>query len=218
MKNIFYQTRHCSNRKNVFLIGLSRFSVLLLLFGYCALIFPSSLTAAESPGADKTKTDSPQTGAPPPSAPQPAKPSAPAVHPITQAAVKAGVLSCASLINKVIAFLTANSKNGAYLFFPRVQPDQSIFSASLEVQSQNATPTYASASFAPLTSGRVGAIYDKVEYVPKSCAYVEKNIFKNLKRSGVLKKDIIMLDAGPVKIFLMPAGTGCVVIKKEVVE
>jgi len=198
--------------------GAPRFFIFILLLVCCALVFSLPITAAEKQTVDKTKTDSPQVAAPA-QAPQ-STPAASAVHPITQAAVKGGVLSCASLINKVMIFLTANSKTGAELFFPRVQPDQSIFSTSLELQGQNATTSaYASASFAPLANGRVGAVYDKIEYVSKSCDYVEKNIFKNLKRVRVLKKDIIMLDAGPVTIFLMPAGdNGCIVIKKEVVE
>ena len=47
---------------------------------------------------------------------------------------------------------------------------------------------------------------------------VEKTIFKNLKREGVLKENIVVLGGGPVKVFLMPAGSGCIVIKKEIVQ
>ena len=117
-----------------------------------------------------------------------------------------------------MAYLTTNTVSGAYLFIPKTQPDQSFFSASLELQIPNQTPVYASASFAPTTNGRAGAVYDAVQYVSQSCDYEEKNVFKNFKRAGVIKKDVVILDAGIVKIFLMPAGSGCVVIKKEVVQ
>jgi len=144
-------------RKNGFLNGAPRFFIFILLLGCCTFIFPASATAAEKPKVDKTNTAPPAQTSAPPAVPQPAQPSAPTVNSITQAAVKGGVLSCASRINQIMTYITANSQSGAYLFFPKSQPDQSIFSASVEVQSQNATPIYASASFAPLTNGTAGA-------------------------------------------------------------
>ena len=57
-----------------------------------------------------------------------------------------------------------------------------------------------------------------MEYVAQSPDVVEKSTFKALKRKGMLGKDTIILDGGPVTIFLMPAGPGCVVIKKEIVQ
>jgi hypothetical protein len=143
---------------------------------------------------------------------------APGVNSITEVMVKAGVLSSISRINQVMTYLTANAQSGAFLFLPKTMPDQSLVSVSVEVQSPNAAPIYASASFAPLTSGQAGAVYDAVQYLPQSCDYVEKVLFKGLKRAGILRKDVIALDGGTVKIFLMPAGTGCIVIKKEVVQ
>lgn len=128
------------------------------------------------------------------------------------------MLICASRINQVVTFLTANTKSSAYLFTPQRQPDQSIFSVSLGMEGRNAPTKYASASFAPTTNGQAAAVYDTVEYVAQSCAEVEKSIFKNLKRKGSLGKDIVILDGGAVTVFLMPAGSGCIVIKKEVVQ
>ncbi|MEI8175295.1 MAG: hypothetical protein WCG78_00315 [Candidatus Omnitrophota bacterium] len=123
-----------------------------------------------------------------------------------------------SRINQVITYLTADTQNSAYLFLPRQAPDRSIFSASLEIEVPNAGPVYASASFAPLSGGQAGAVYDTVEYVAQTPDNVEKNFFKGLKRVGVIRKDIVVLDGGAVKVFLMPAGSGCVVVKKEIVQ
>jgi len=175
---------------------------------------PATKTPTKPAAAPKTA----QATAPAP-APAPAPQNqAPTVNSVTQAAVKAGVLASAGRINQVMTYLTGTSQSGAFLFLPKTQPDQSIFSASLEIQNPNATPIYASASFAPLPDGRPGAVYDAVQYVQQSCEFVEKNIFKNLKRTGILRRDVIALDGGNVKIFLMPAGSGCIVIKKEVVQ
>jgi len=42
--------------------------------------------------------------------------------------------------------------------------------------------------------------------------------FAGLKRAGQMKTNITLLDGGPAtKVILMPAGSGCVSIKKEVV-
>jgi hypothetical protein len=114
----------------------------------------------------------------------------------------------------VATALTANTQSGVFIFPVQKQPDQHIFSTSFELIRPDDSTIYASASFFP----NQDAVYDTVEYVNMSCEEVEKNIFKNLKRVGVLKKNIVILDGGAVKVFLMPAGSGCVVIKKEVVQ
>lgn len=192
-----------------------------------------ALAATPELRAQEAKTNQSTTGAAPapapaaPNAPQPkpaARPAAPAattapsVNAVTQAAVKAGVLACASRINQVVTFLTTNAKSSAFLFLPPNQPDRSIFSVSLGLEANNAPPRYASASFAPTTNGLASAVYDTVEYLPKPVSEVETKILKNLKRKGTLGKDIVILDGGPVTVFLMPAGSGCIVIKKEVVQ
>jgi hypothetical protein len=146
-----------------------------------------------------------------PAAPQPANPS---VNAVTEAAVKLGVLSCISRINQVATFLTANTQSGVFIFPVQKQPDQHIFSTSFEIIRPDSSMFYASASFFP----NQDAVYDTVEYVNTGCEELEKTVFKGLKRIGVVKKNIILLDGGAVKVFLMPAGSGCVVIKKEVVQ
>lgn len=138
----------------------------------------------------------------------------PSVSVVTQAAVKMGVLSCASRINQVVTALTGNNQSGVFIFPAKQLPDAHIFSASFELVRPDDSNLYASASFFP----NQDAVYDTVEYVNMGCQEVEKSIFRNLKRVSVIKKNIILLDGGAVKVFLMPAGSGTVVIKKEVVQ
>ncbi|MBN2455482.1 MAG: hypothetical protein JXB29_02940 [Sedimentisphaerales bacterium] len=146
-----------------------------------------------------------------PAKPQPANPS---VHAMTQEAVKLGILSCLKRINQVATFLTSNNKSGVFIFPPVSPPDQHVFSTSFELIRPDDSTLYASASFFPNND----AVYDTVEYVPIDCNELEKTVFRNLKRLGMVKKNIILLDGGAVKVFLMPAGNGCIVIKKEVVQ
>jgi hypothetical protein len=136
------------------------------------------------------------------------------VNILTEAAVKLGILSCVSRVNQVTAFLTANNQTGAFIFKPKSMPDQHIFSTSFELIRSDDSTLYASASFFP----NQDAVYDTVEYVNKSCEEMEKTVFANLKRISVIKKNVIVLDGGAVKVFLMSAGSGTIVIKKEVIQ
>ncbi len=160
-------------------------------------ITKSSPATSQEPNQNSTPPPAKQ-GNPPAAAPQQANPS---VNAVTQEAVKLGVLSCVSRINQVITFLTANSQSGVYIFPVQSQPDQHIFSTSLENIRPDSSTFYASASFFPNND----AAYDTVEYTNKGCDEMEKTVFKNLKRIGVLKKNIVILEGGSVKLFLMPA-------------
>lgn len=140
------------------------------------------------------------------------------VNSITQAAVNAGALACAGRINQVTNFITAGDPSGAFLFAPPAQPDQRITSVSIEINSKEVPAAYASASFAPNQANGCGATYDAVVYWPQKCEAVAAKQFANLKRVGQIKTNITVLDGGvATKVFLMPAGSGCVSIKKEVV-
>ncbi|MBI5047841.1 MAG: hypothetical protein HZB54_02650 [Deltaproteobacteria bacterium] len=164
---------------------------------------------------------------PAPAQQQPVQSGNPSVSAITQAAVKAGVLACASRINQVTNFLTAGSQwFGAFLIVPPANPDQQIVSASLEIQSKDAPLAYASASFAPNQANGCGGMYETVVYWAQGCDKVASQNFGGLKRIDTKQgapsahaPSIVTLDGGATtKIFLMPAGTGCVSIKKEVVQ
>jgi len=141
------------------------------------------------------------------------------VNAITQAVVKAGILSCASRINQVVNFLAGGVQNvGTMLFMTPNNPDQQLISLSMEVPVNN-VPGYASASFAPNQSNGCGAVYETVVYWPQQCNVLAERNFRSLKRVDAFSKDITALDGGAyTKIFLMSAGSGCVSIKKEIVH
>lgn len=154
--------------------------------------------------------------APAQSAPRPAS----AVNPITEAAVKSGVLACTSRVNQVSNFLLDGSQGGgATMFTPPADADRRLFSVSLEVPVTNGPTAYASASFAPNQANGCGAMYETIVYWPEPCDAVAEKNYNGLKRNGALSKTIAVLGGAPTTtIFLMPAGAGCVSIKKEVVQ
>lgn len=141
----------------------------------------------------------------------------PASNAVTQAAVQQGVFACAGRINQVSNFLGFNAQAGALLMPPPAQPDQRLVPLSMEVATANG-PAYVAVTFAPNQANGCGAAYDAVAYWSLSCELVASQQFSALKKSGALKKDILVFSSGVASnIFLMPAGSGCVSIKKEVV-
>ncbi|MGD0489090.1 MAG: hypothetical protein ABSB94_18120 [Syntrophorhabdales bacterium] len=147
-------------------------------------------------------------------------PRAPEVSPVTQMAVNLGVLSCASRINQVVNFLGGSGQEtGAFIFTPPAQPDQSMFSVSMEVPGGGGDTAYATATFAPNQANGCGALYETVAYWPLTCNEVERKYFPGMARLNQVRQNITALGGpSPARVFLMRAGTGCVTIKKEIVR
>jgi hypothetical protein len=185
-----------------------------------AVVFPAQ-AAGPSGGAPGLPGPAP---APPPAVtaapPQPARTGNPEVNSITKAFVQTGVLACSSRINQVANFLTGGAQGvGAFLIVPPAAQDQQVVSVSLEIPAADGPAAYASASFAPNQANGCGAVYETIVWWPSACDQVAGKNFGALKRTGVLSRNITALDGGATtKIFLMPAGTGCVSIKKEVIR
>ena len=153
----------------------------------------------------------------PGSAPAPAPVQA-TTNVVTQAAVQKGVFNCAGRINQIVNFLGFTEKAGAVLMIPPAQPDSRLIPLAMEIPVEGGV-AYVSASFAPNQANGCGATYDSVVYWPQSCGKVKENQFKALKETGKVSKEIRILDGGEgIKFFLMPAGSGCISIKKEVVQ
>ena len=149
-----------------------------------------------------------------------AQPQAAELNRITQVTDKAGMKACSGRINQVANFLTAGTPGvGAMLFLPPNNPDQQLVSVSMEIPIKGAASAYASASFAPNQANGCGGMYETVVYWPQKCDVVANKNFGTLKKIGALSKTIFVRDGGvTTKIFLMPAGSGCVAIKKEVIR
>jgi hypothetical protein len=143
----------------------------------------------------------------------------PTVNRITDAAMKSGVKSCLERIDQVSNFLTANTESGWLMSVPGSEPDRRLISASIEVATKEAPSAYASESFAPNQANGCAGMYETVVYWESGCPDVGKKQFSTFKTAGVLSKSISILDGGAgVRVFLMPAGRGCVAIKKEVLQ
>lgn len=135
---------------------------------------------------------------------------------LAQTATDAGMRTCKPLLDQVNRFLINNSQSAGMAFVSPNHPNTRLFSSSIEIEGQQSV-TYASAHFAPNGDSNCGVVYDAVTYWAESCAVVSSRLIKDVKPLGTLGNKIAMLDGGPtMRIFLMPAGPGCIQIKKEV--
>lgn len=136
---------------------------------------------------------------------------------VAQAAQKAGVVDCLGRINQVSNFLVAGAQeSGASLMIPAQAPNERVASMAFEIKSPQVL-SYASADFAPLSTG-CGGTYEAVTHWQNNCKDVATKGYAQLKFIGVIQSSILVLEGGAqLRVFLMPAGTGCVAIKKEVV-
>ncbi len=210
-----FKAKYLTSLKNIFVIETRITAILSAFILLTLLMFEPFVFAQEKPGQ-------------PPATQQTIQAATPSVNAVTQAAVQAGVLSCVGRINQITNFLTAGSQwSNALIFVPSANPDQQIVSVSLEIQSKNVPLAYASASFAPNQANGCGGMYETVVYWAQGCDKVANQNFGGLKRidtkqsapSAARAPSITILDGGPaMKIFLMPAGAGCISIKKEVVQ
>jgi hypothetical protein len=155
--------------------------------------------------------------------PQPPVPTKPPVentgslNAVAQAAQKAGITDCLGRINQVSNFLTTGAQqSGASLSVSPQTPNEHTASIAFEIKSPQVL-SYASADFAPLATG-CGGTYEAVTHWQNSCKEVASKGYAQLKFVGVIQNSILLLEGGPqLRVFLMPAGKGCVAIKKEVV-
>lgn len=134
-------------------------------------------------------------------------------------AQRAGISKCAARINQVSSFVTGSNPNSGQLLTgapDRVNKD--IVATAIEVESSGIT-SLVSSSFAPgAGTSECSATYDAITYWNASCAMVATSNYGAYKLTQPLMRSVYVLDGGPtVKVFLMPAGSGCVSVKKEMV-
>jgi hypothetical protein len=136
---------------------------------------------------------------------------------LAQAMKKAGVSTCLDRINQVTNFLAGGHPSGASMFVAPQGANARVSSTSMEIVPPRAL-VYASADFAPYGTDECGAVYETINYWPNSCTDVASREFSQAQNIGPVKSAILTLSGGPnMRIFLMPAGKGCVAIKKEVI-
>lgn len=159
----------------------------------------------------------------PAASPVPAPAAPPSSNPIRQAAEQRGFAACGARVEQVTNFLGFGPAAGAFLMAPGTPAgaaagNRGLLPLVMELP-LGPTSAFVTASFAPSpSSATCDATYDAIVYWPQPCEGVVAGQFASLRRLGLLKRDVLVLDGGPAtKVFLMTAGAGCISVKKEVV-
>jgi hypothetical protein len=136
---------------------------------------------------------------------------------VTHAAFAKGVLKCSSRLQQVTSFASPKDTQVALITFYPPNPDNGLVSVIQEVDISG-NSGYVSSNFAPNQASGCQASYDAVSFWKQSCRLVAEEIFKDLREIKDLRSPIKVLDGGPfMKVVLMPADSGCVSIKKEII-
>ncbi len=192
------------------LINLSRTGALLA--SMLALMLVPTTVQAQASRQPTPPRPAPVAAAVPPAAAA----SAPEFNAVTTALQKSGVKRCAGKIQKVTEFLTSKARTGTAVYPLGANPDDSLISLSSEIIAGN-TLFYAGATFAP-HGNDCSAVYEAVTHWQNSCDEVAASQYPNFKQVGVLQQQIKVYSNSPyTRVMMVSAGTGCVVIKKELV-
>ncbi|HED40624.1 MAG TPA: hypothetical protein ENJ13_09375 [Chromatiales bacterium] len=129
-----------------------------------------------------------------------------------------GYRSCLSTVSDIEDFFGNKVSYGSWSFWARENPDEQIFNSTLEL-------TYGDGiqlvdfTVAPTKDGQCSFVYTRTFYSPKSCLATTKNDYMSKAEfKGEINKSVSgFSEKGGVKWLLTPAGSGCLVQKKEIV-
>ena len=121
--------------------------------------------------------------------------------------------NCAASVQQAMSFLFEGQQ--AHFIAQPLGPDSDRWPAVFVVES---TPPggghshLATLMIAPNCSG----MYEQVIYWSQPCDLVKSTIFAKFTGEHVLTRDVKVSDSGPaIELYLTPAGSGCVSVKKE---
>jgi len=135
---------------------------------------------------------------------------------ITTAILQAGVKNCAERINRVTNYQIGGQPFSAFLYMPPIDVDQHQLSLSMEIVPAGEPLTYASATFSPSSAGGCSSVSESIVYWGTTCDQVASKAFAGAAAQGSLLNNIRTLRLGDLaRVYLMPAGAGCISIKKE---
>jgi hypothetical protein len=131
------------------------------------------------------------------------------------AVAKAGIKRCAPIVTRVAEFLIETGDAGFSLKSLGRDPDTSPVLVTLEsAHAGFGTTRYATIVVIPKES--CSGYYEQTIFWAKPCAKLKQENFANFPVTKPLLRNVQASAASPtVSLYLMPAGAGCVSMKKE---
>ncbi len=129
-------------------------------------------------------------------------------------AKKAGVKRCLPAVGAISNYLVGTDPHGVDSF-RTAKPDQQPFSATIERNAADGV-ALSSVTVTPLKDGDCALNYDQINWYNAACLVVAQELYPKHRYRGVLSKKVILLE-GAATVYLLPAGEGCLALKKEVI-
>ena len=134
-----------------------------------------------------------------------------------------GITRCAPVIQQAGSFLLENAK--AQFVFQPLGPDANRWPTAVTIEgSYPIAGKPAAASQTRLTTllvapaGSCSGLYTQVIFWPEACAALKTRVFGAYTNDHPLLAKVRQSEANPgLQVYLMPAGTGCVSVKKELI-
>jgi len=135
---------------------------------------------------------------------------------ITQMARQAGISACLSTIAKLEQHFGNKRSYGSWSFWSNKQTNKQPFNASMEISYKDGS-TLVDFTVIPAADGTCSYAYTRTWYSPNDCIATAKHSFMSgAKHKGQINTRILAFTLGAAEFLLQPAGTGCLVQKKEV--
>ena len=132
---------------------------------------------------------------------------------VAQALQQLHMTACAGTVQQVTNFLF-EGQDANFIAQP-LGPDSDRWPTVFVIES--ADPAGGHNRFATLMiSPNCSGMYEQTIYWPQPCASVKASVFAKFTGEHPLLRDVRVADAGPaLQVYLTPAGTGCISVKKE---
>lgn len=145
-------------------------------------------------------------------------PATTAPHPVAQQLFQAGAISCAARAHQLASVL-GNGKETSVLQVPQSNPDKSLITVNLiqlESSTQNSLTLIA---LAPNQAVGCGASFQTLSYSDKACPKALEQAYPSAKHQPVAATGALLVTlTRTARVLATPAGTGCMVLKQEIVE
>lgn len=152
----------------------------------------------------------------PPATPSPAPASIAEDNTMLKTAKKIGFVTCQPAVAKISNFITdKNAPHGSNDIWNSKNTDDSGLSSVIE-RSYIDGSILSSVTVVHTKADQCFTEYEKVFYLDKPCLAAAQNDFKQDHYHSELKKNVTYLKGNGADIYLMNAGTGCLVMRKEV--
>ena len=135
---------------------------------------------------------------------------------VVNQAKAAGLQDNLKTVEELAGFLTDNANNfGSHSIWSTDAGDRRMFTSVIEsVYSDGSIFNFMAVS-PDLDSSIPDYAYVRIFYEPQTMIDVRENLYGDWAYKGILANNVIMLNSGDLHVYLMPAGSGTLVVRRE---